>query len=106
MRRIPQLPSSSIGVDKPAIFPTIENESWQPISDEPPQPYRVQEIATRFCEVSEILGDILSLLFSPRERMTLSKLNTLYSRLGGWRARLPEDTETKNKALPSVLGLQ
>lgn len=109
--RIPQLPSAIIGINKPNIFPPIESEPWQPYSsrtipDEPPQPCRVQAIASRFCEVSEILGDILSMFFLPKKRVTLNKLNDMYSRLKKWRAQLPVDMDAKSKALPAVLGLQ
>lgn len=117
--RIPQLPSAIIGINKPNNFPNIESELWQPYSsrttpDQPPQPCRVQAIATRYCEISEILGDILCMFFLPRERVTPNKLSDLYSRLKTWRGQLPEDMDVeskaymdvKGKALPSVLGLQ
>lgn len=109
--RVPHLTSSIIGVEKPNIFPPFESGPWPPCgshtaSNEPPQPCRVQAIASRFSEVSEILGDILSMFFAPREPVTLIKLNDLYSRLKKWRAQLPADMDAKSKALPSVLGLQ
>lgn len=109
--RIPQLPSAIIGIDKPNVFAPIESEPWQPysnraVSDEHPQPCRVQAVASRFCEVSEILGDVLSMFFAPKERVTLARLNLQYSRLKTWRGKLPADMEAKSKALPSVLGLQ
>lgn len=109
--RIPQLPSAIIGINKPENIPNIESELWQPYSSrtspgQPPQPCRVQAIATCYCEISEILGDILCMFFLPREQVTPIKLSNLYSRLKTWRGQLPEDMDVESKALPSILGLQ
>lgn len=109
--RVPQLPSTIVGISKPNIFPPIESEPWQPYSDHgvsygAPQPCRIQAVAIHLAEVSEMLGDVLTLLYAPKERVTLQILNTMYSRLKEWRAQLPEDMWPKPTSLPSVLLLQ
>ncbi|RPB05323.1 hypothetical protein L873DRAFT_1758261 [Choiromyces venosus 120613-1] len=106
--RIPQLPSTIVGVSKPSVFPPIESELWQPYTDHgvphgTPQSGRVQGVAIYFAEVSEILGDVLTLLYSPKERVTLQILNATYSRLKDWKAQLPEDMAPKSSSLPSAL---
>jgi len=109
--RVPQLPSTIVGISKPNVFPPIESELWQPYTDHgvshgTPQSGRVQRVAIYFAEVSEILGDVLTLLYSPKQRVTLQILNATYSRLKEWKAQLPEDMAPKSTSLPSMLLLQ
>jgi hypothetical protein len=109
--RVPQLPSTIVGISKPNILAPIESEPWQPYSDHgvpygAQQPCRIQSVAVYFAEVSEILGDVLTLLYAPKERVTLQILNATYSRLKDWKKQLPEDMAPKSGSLPSILLLQ
>ena len=103
--RIPQLPSGIIGVPKPCIIEQIESEPW--ISpDSTSRPCHIMEVFTQYVELSEILGDALVLLHSPKQQFDTMMLAELYSRLKQWREKIPKYMDPQEDTVPATYVLQ
>ncbi|KAA8910686.1 fungal-specific transcription factor domain-containing protein [Sphaerosporella brunnea] len=102
--RIPQLPSSVVGIPKPSVIQQLEAEPW--ISpDRTSRSGHIMEIAIQYAELSEVLGHALAALHSPKQQFDVAKLHDFYSKLRGWRRRIPKYMDPQEDAVPAVFVL-
>lgn len=116
--RQPQLPSSSMTVQKFDVFPTEDADLWQPYVDSGighahSQPSRARAVALQISLLCEISSDLLLYFYHPThldkpvgKQAELKKLSELHTRLEAWRKNLPKEMEPKEGQLPAVLVLQ
>lgn len=104
--RLPQLPSSFVGVPKPIIIPPLEKENWPPSSNSGTSSY-LQTISIQSYALAEILDQILFAQQSPREPPpSMLKVQCFHERLTQWREQLPPHLEIHERSTPAVLCLQ
>ncbi|TGZ80319.1 hypothetical protein EX30DRAFT_396336 [Ascodesmis nigricans] len=103
--RLPELPSSFVGIPKPIVITPFEKESWPPYSESGTPSY-LQEISIQSYTLAEILGQILFAQQSPREPPpSMLKVKTFHERLMQWREKLPQHLELHERSNPAVLCL-
>ena len=122
MGRMPQLPSTMVTVPKPDVFPSEDSDNWVPYTDDGvvdlTQPSRIRAISLQISMLCEISNDILLTFYNPTpadrhpKAKTLSRssvgaefkrLGELFTRLEGWRKKLPPELEARGGSLPSAL---
>jgi len=116
--RQPQLPSSSMAVQKFDVFPVEDADLWTPWLDSGmgqahSQPSRARAVALQISSLCEISSDLLLYFYHPThlekplgKQAELKKLSELHTRLEAWRKNLPKEMEPKEGQLPAVLVLQ
>jgi hypothetical protein len=103
--RIPQLPSSVVGIPKPSIIEQLEAEPWVS-PGQTSRPCHIMEVATQYAELAEVLGHALRALHSPKQQFDASKLQDFHTRLRCWRERIPKYMDPQEDAVPAVFVLQ
>jgi hypothetical protein len=116
--RQPQLPSSSMTVQKFDVFPVEDADLWTPYLDSGmgqahSQPSRARAVALQISSLCEISSDLLLYFYHPihldkplGKQAELKKLSELHTRLEAWRKNLPKEMEPREGQLPAVLILQ
>lgn len=113
--RIPQLPCSVVGIPKPSIFQQLEAEpwdcgrggAWPAAGPSGRRPCHIMEIATKYAELAEVLGEALRALHSPKHQFDTAKAQELHNRLRKWRSQLPRFMDPQgDDAVPAVFVLE
>jgi hypothetical protein len=116
--RLPLLPTNSLSVSKPEVFPDEDAEPWCPFTDNgydesTTQPSRVRAVALQMAKLCEMSSDLLLFFYHPShigrssgKAVELKKLSELHRRLEEWRHDLPQEFEPKDGQLPNVILMQ
>lgn len=114
--RISSLPRAAIRLEKPGLTQHLEYRPWKPhglpswdgIRENLFLPSHKYSVLVQNSLLSEILNDILSMFYAPRDRITSRKLQYYHEKLQAWFNNLPETLliNENRPTTPQVYALQ